>query len=65
MIDLSWCSVLNVLPGCFVPALFVHGEKDDFITPAHSERLYEKYAGEKNRILVPGGLMLIVSCVCS
>ena len=38
-----------------MPALFVHGEKDDFILPAHSERLCEQYAGEKNRILVQGG----------
>ncbi|KAK7230474.1 palmitoyl-(protein) hydrolase [Aureococcus anophagefferens] len=33
---------------CFVPALFVAGERDDFIDPAHSRALHGKYAGDKN-----------------
>lgn len=39
---------------CFIPALFVAGEHDDFIKKHHSEQLYEKYAGDKNIIIVEG-----------
>ena len=52
--DIAECSPLKHVEFCFVPALFVHGEKDDFILPRHSEELCERYAGEKNRILVKG-----------
>lgn len=53
--DIADCSPIKCVDECFVPALFVHGERDDFIAPRHSELLFEKYAGEKNRILVKGG----------
>jgi pimeloyl-ACP methyl ester carboxylesterase len=39
---------------CFIPALFVAGEHDDFIKKHHSEELYERYAGDKNLIIVEG-----------
>ena len=39
---------------CFIPALFVAGEHDDFIKKHHSEELYAKYAGDKNLIIVDG-----------
>jgi len=39
---------------CFIPALFVAGEHDDFIKKHHSEELYAKYAGDKNLIIVEG-----------
>lgn len=39
---------------CFIPALFVAGEHDDFIKKHHSEDIYEKYAGDKNLIIVEG-----------
>lgn len=39
---------------CFIPALFVAGEHDDFIKKHHSEQIYEKYAGDKNLIVVEG-----------
>ena len=40
-----------------VPALFVCGADDDFITPHHSERLVEAYRGgvTTNLFMVPGG----------
>ena len=40
-----------------VPALFVVGADDDFITPHHSERLVEAYKGgvTTNLFMVPGG----------
>ena len=39
---------------CFIPALFVAGEHDDFIAPQHAQRLHERYAGDKNLLLVDG-----------
>uniref|UniRef100_A0A7S1BAY4 Serine aminopeptidase S33 domain-containing protein n=1 Tax=Corethron hystrix TaxID=216773 RepID=A0A7S1BAY4_9STRA len=39
---------------CFIPALFVAGEHDDFISPNHSKAIYERYAGDKNLIIVEG-----------
>lgn len=39
---------------CFIPALFVAGEHDDFINKRHSERLHQKYAGDKNIVIVDG-----------
>ena len=39
---------------CYIPALFVAGENDDFVQPGHSQRIYDKYAGDKNLVLVEG-----------
>ena len=39
---------------CFIPALFVAGEHDDFIDKQHSKALYAKYAGDKNIVIVDG-----------
>lgn len=38
----------------FIPALFVAAEGDNFISPHHSKQIHEKYAGDKNLVLVPG-----------
>ncbi|KAK7233336.1 palmitoyl-(protein) hydrolase [Aureococcus anophagefferens] len=47
-------SPIKHVDSCFVPALFVAGERDDFIDPAHSRALHGKYAGDKNLVLVEG-----------
>ena len=39
---------------CFIPALFTAGKEDTFIVPAHAQALHEKYAGDKNLVLVDG-----------
>jgi pimeloyl-ACP methyl ester carboxylesterase len=39
---------------CFIPALLVAGEHDDFIKKHHSEEIYARYAGDKNLIIVEG-----------
>ncbi|KAL7542491.1 hypothetical protein ACHAXR_012012 [Thalassiosira sp. AJA248-18] len=39
---------------CFIPAMFVAGEHDDFINKRHSELLHTKYAGDKNIVVVDG-----------
>ena len=39
---------------CFVPAMFVAGEHDDFIHKSHSIRIHRNYAGDKNISIVDG-----------
>ena len=39
---------------CFIPALFVAGENDDFITKSHSLMLHDRHAGDANMIVVDG-----------
>ena len=39
---------------CFVPAMFVAGEHDDFIHKTHSIRIHRNYAGDKNISIVDG-----------
>ena len=39
---------------CFVPAMFVAGEHDDFIHKGHSIMIHRKYAGDKNIVIVDG-----------
>merc|ERR1719215_607299 len=40
---------------CFIPALFTAGVEDSFIPPKHTSDICDKYAGEKNVVLVEGG----------
>ncbi|KAL9188255.1 hypothetical protein ACHAXT_006633 [Thalassiosira profunda] len=40
---------------CFIPALFVAGEHDQFINNRHTKQLYASYAGDKNIVMVDGG----------
>jgi len=39
---------------CFIPALFVAGSGDQFIPPSHATDICDKYAGDKNILLVEG-----------
>jgi len=39
---------------CFIPALFVAGEDDDFIAPHHAQQIHDKYAGDRNFVKVAG-----------
>mmetsp|Transcript_3245 Transcript_3245/g.4432 ORF Transcript_3245/g.4432 Transcript_3245/m.4432 type:complete len:693 (-) Transcript_3245:231-2309(-) len=52
--DIKHISPISHADKCFIPALFVAGEHDDFINPHHSQQIYAKYAGDKNIILVEG-----------
>ncbi|KAL7552832.1 hypothetical protein ACHAWF_016076 [Thalassiosira exigua] len=47
-------SPISHVERCFVPAMFVAGEHDDFISKRHSEALHAKYAGAKNLVVVDG-----------
>lgn len=52
--DIKKLSPIAHVDACFIPALFVAGENDQFVAPSHSRKLYEKYAGDKNLVLVEG-----------
>lgn len=39
---------------CFIPALFVAGMEDQFIHPHHASDIHDRYAGDKNLIMVEG-----------
>jgi hypothetical protein len=43
---------LKSVTKAFIPALFIAAKNDDFIEPHHTDLLYDKYAGEKQKILV-------------
>lgn len=40
---------------CQMPAIFIHGEEDDFVIPKHSLSLYEKYKDKRKEILLVKG----------
>jgi hypothetical protein len=46
---------IDECPRAFIPAMFCHGEQDDFIAPSHSQRLHGAYAGDKNLVMCGGG----------
>lgn len=52
--DIKHISPIAHADKCFIPALFVAGEHDDFINPNHSQQIHGRYAGDKNIILVEG-----------
>lgn len=35
--DIAQCAPIKFVSAAFVPALFVHGDEDDFIVPRHSQ----------------------------
>lgn len=53
-VDIRDISPISHADKCFIPALFVAGEHDDFINKRHSEQIHSKYAGDKNMIVVEG-----------
>jgi len=52
--DIRHCAPIRHVDRCFVPALFVHGKDDAFIKSHHSADLHERYAGDKNLVVVDG-----------
>jgi hypothetical protein len=52
--DLDKVKPIDHVAEAFVPILFGHAEDDDFIVPAHTEELHEKYSGDKNYISFEG-----------
>jgi fermentation-respiration switch protein FrsA (DUF1100 family) len=35
------------------PVLFIHGEADTLIPPAHTIRLFEVFSGKKKKVIIP------------
>mmetsp|Transcript_11879 Transcript_11879/g.10753 ORF Transcript_11879/g.10753 Transcript_11879/m.10753 type:complete len:545 (+) Transcript_11879:35-1669(+) len=52
--DIKELSPIAHADKCFIPALFVAAENDTFVAPHHSRQIFEKYAGDKNLIIVDG-----------
>lgn len=52
--DIKDVSPLAHSEHCFIPALFVAGENDDFIPKTHSLMLHDLHAGDANMIVVDG-----------
>lgn len=46
--DISKVSPIDFAHETFIPVLFSHAVEDDFVPKHHSERLHEKYGGDKN-----------------
>jgi fermentation-respiration switch protein FrsA (DUF1100 family) len=53
-VDIKNISPISHADKCFIPALIVAGEHDDFIKKHHAEAIYDRYAGDKNLIIVEG-----------
>eukprot|EP01089_Gocevia_fonbrunei_P020454 TRINITY_DN7637_c0_g1_i1.p1 TRINITY_DN7637_c0_g1~~TRINITY_DN7637_c0_g1_i1.p1 ORF type:complete len:389 (+),score=57.68 TRINITY_DN7637_c0_g1_i1:139-1305(+) len=52
--DINKLAPIEHAHSCFIPSLFAHGKSDTFIPSHHSQQLHDKYAGDKNVILVDG-----------
>lgn len=52
--DINQLVPMNSMTSGFIPAFFVTGKDDTFILPHHTQDLYNKYAGDKNLVLVEG-----------
>jgi len=52
--DINTLEPIQVVDKCFVPALFAHAEHDDFVQRHHTQKLYDKYGGDKNLIEFEG-----------
>jgi pimeloyl-ACP methyl ester carboxylesterase len=53
-VDIMELTPIKFVGECHVPALFCHGENDDFVKPMHSRALHDAYGGEKSIHIVAG-----------
>lgn len=53
--DIDDLEIERIASSTFCPALFAHGELDDFIDKKHSERLHQKYAGDSRPLKIFDG----------
>jgi len=52
--DLDETSAEEAIKECKVPAIFIHGEDDDFVPPEMSRKVYESCPTKKVLVTVPG-----------
>lgn len=50
--DIRTLSPIEHADKCFIPALFIAGEGDVFVSPSHSQRIYAQYAGKHYALYV-------------
>ncbi|KAL8432279.1 hypothetical protein Efla_000863 [Eimeria flavescens] len=53
--DINHIAPMNHVAEAYIPALFVYGKEDTFISPQHVKDLYAAYNGDKNLLEVEGG----------
>jgi cephalosporin-C deacetylase-like acetyl esterase len=53
-LDIDLLAPINSVDKCYIPILFCHALSDNFVYPYHTEKLFQKYSGEKDRITVEG-----------
>ena len=52
--DINDLTPIDHVAQTFIPAFFVAAEDDTFVKPDHTMRLFERYAGDKRMMIVPG-----------
>lgn len=52
--DIMQLNPIDKVHEAFIPAMFAHGEQDDFIVPEHTKKIHEAYAGDKTLTLFDG-----------
>ena len=52
--NIKHISPVSHAPKCFIPAMIVAGEHDDFIKKRHAQVIHKHYAGDKNLVIVDG-----------
>lgn len=52
--DIKTLSPIEHADKCFIPALFIAAENDNFVIPSHSQKIFDKYGGDKNIMIVEG-----------
>ncbi|KAL8271190.1 hypothetical protein Esti_004851 [Eimeria stiedai] len=56
--DINHIAPINHVAEAYIPALFVYGKEDTFISPQHVKDLHEAYNGDKNLGLGFGGVQV-------
>jgi pimeloyl-ACP methyl ester carboxylesterase len=52
--DICKLKPVDAVETCFIPALFVVANDDEFVRPHHAEEIHDRYAGDKNLVRVDG-----------
>ena len=52
--DIKELAPIDHADKCYIPALFIAAEGDDFVSPHHTQKIYHQYVGDKNVIIVDG-----------
>lgn len=52
--DIKLIAPIESADRCFIPAMFVAAEGDEFVPKHHSQAIYDKYGGDKNIVFVEG-----------